>query len=218
MKKGAVCITVDDGKRDNLDNIIPLVNKLNIPLTIFISTEPVNNGVFWWSYVNKYNTVSESKISIEKCKTISNTNRVNIINEIKTKIKLTREAMTKEDVIRISKFSNITIGNHTVNHPITKRCNIEELKYEITEASNVLKSWISDDVNFFAYPNGDFDERETSILEENKIDLAFTTAPKHINSSERINHFQVPRFCVNDSGSFSENICKMTGVWQKIIK
>ena len=218
VKRGAVCITVDDGKKGNLKNIVPFVEKLKIPITIFISTEPVKNGVFWWSYVKAHNNVGSKKISIEYCKSIANDERLKIINKLKENIEIPREAMTKEDVIKISKLRYITIGNHTVNHPITTKCNIDELKDEINGASKDLKTWIDKDIDFFAYPNGDFDQRETAILESSNIKLAFTTIPEHIDVSKPVNYFQIPRFSVNDNGSFYENICKMTGVWQKIIK
>lgn len=218
MKKGAVCLTVDDGFKDNLANIIPVISEHNIPLTIFIATEPVNNGVFWWSYINRHNEINKEIIPIENYKKIPNIIRKNKVDEIKRTIELPREAMSKDDVIKISKLENVTIGNHTVNHPITKSCKINELEYEITEASNELTSWISNEITFFAYPNGDFDGREISILKSNKIKLAFTTSPKYININETINQFQIPRFSVNDNGSFAENVCKMVGVWQKYLK
>jgi poly-beta-1,6-N-acetyl-D-glucosamine N-deacetylase len=218
LKKGAVCITVDDGKKGNLKNIVPFVEKLKIPITIFISTEPVKKGVFWWSYVKAHNNVSSKKISIQNCKSIANDERLKIINKLKENLEIPREAMTKEEVIKISKSTYITIGNHTVNHPIIPSCEIDELEYEISEASNLLKSWISKDINYFAYPNGDFDQREIATLKSNNIKLAFTTIPEHVNVTKPVNYFQIPRFSVNDNGSFYENICKMTGVWQKIIK
>ena len=126
--------------------------------------------------------------------------------------------MTKEDVIEISQIEEVTIGNHTVNHPITTKCDLQELSYEISEASNELNSWIGDDVSFFSYPNGDYDGREETLLRENKMKLAFTTNPNFINLNSAINKFEVPRFSINDNGSFEENICKMVGAWQKIIK
>ncbi len=218
LKSGAVCITVDDGKKGNLENIIPYAEKLNIPVTIFVSTEPVESGAFWWSYVTKNNEISNKKVSLENCKRLSNSKRVDTVNELKKQISLTREAMTKNDVVRISKLENITIGNHTVNHPITKKCKKEELRYEISEASKILKSWISKDIDFFAYPNGDYDGREEAILLDNNIKLAFTTEPKHIDIVKKYNPYQIPRFSVNDDGSFAENICKMVGVWQAYVK
>jgi peptidoglycan/xylan/chitin deacetylase (PgdA/CDA1 family) len=217
-KKGSVCLTVDDGFTNNLENIIPITEKLKIPITIFISTEPVKNGIFWWSYIERNLNIKNKKKTIESCKNMPNIDRINFINKIRLGLNLSREAMSKDDVIRISKLKNVTIGNHTVNHPITKRCEIEDLQYEITEASNELKSWIKKDINYFAYPNGDFDERETTFLIKNNIKLAFTTVPNHISTKNKNNNFQIPRFSVNDNGSFSENICKMVGVWQKLIK
>jgi peptidoglycan/xylan/chitin deacetylase (PgdA/CDA1 family) len=218
VKSGSVCITVDDGKKGNLKNIIPIAEEFKIPITIFISTEPVTNGVFWWSYFSIHNKINNKKLSIEDCKKLTNIDRKYIINKIKKTIVIPREAMKPEDVVRISNLEFVTIGNHTINHPITTSCEIDELEYEITEASKELKSWISKDINYFAYPNGNFDNREIPILSKCGIKLAFTTVPKHINYNETINHFQIPRFCVNDNGSFAENICKMVGVWQKYIK
>ena len=155
---------------------------------------------------------------LENCKKISNIERTHILDSIKSRIKLPREAMKKEDVIRISRLNHVTIGNHTVNHPITIKCDSDELNYEISEASKVLNLWIDDSILYFAYPNGDFDNREIPILKRNKIKMAFTTIPKHIDSSAKIDPFKVPRFSVNDDGSFYENICKMVGVWQPWFK
>ena len=76
INNGAVCITVDDGFKDNLKNIIPIITEHNIPLTIFIATEPVKNGVFWWSYVNKHNEINDKKISVENYKYLTNSDRI----------------------------------------------------------------------------------------------------------------------------------------------
>lgn len=215
-KKGAVCITVDDGKRGNLTNIVPLASRLNIPVTIFVSTDPVKKGVFWWSYVEAHNRINRNKISVEKCKKVRNEEREKIIYEIQKRIFVEREAMTVEDIIKISNNNNITIGNHTVTHPITKNCSISTLQYEISSASNEIEKWIEEPVDFFAYPNGDFDGRESKFLIKNNIKMAFTTVPQHIDVTKSVNFLQIPRFSVNDEGSLQENICKMSGVWQKV--
>src|SRR5690554_2873950 len=51
--KGAVVITVDDGWRTNETNIVEIANKYRIPVTIFVSTEPVEQGAYWWSYAKE---------------------------------------------------------------------------------------------------------------------------------------------------------------------
>jgi len=43
--------------------------------------------------------------------------------------------------------------------------------------------------------------------------LAFTTEPKYIDNKNTINIYQVPRFGVVDNIPFTENLCRMTGIW-----
>ena len=46
--KGAVWLSIDDGWKDNIHNIIPVISEYKIPTTFFIATDPVENqGIFW---------------------------------------------------------------------------------------------------------------------------------------------------------------------------
>ncbi len=50
----AVVITFDDGYVDNLDNAKPLLEKFNIPATVFITTGEVGkNREFWWDELER---------------------------------------------------------------------------------------------------------------------------------------------------------------------
>lgn len=49
LDSDAVVITFDDGYRDNLEYALPILEELEIPATIFISTGTINqNKEFWW--------------------------------------------------------------------------------------------------------------------------------------------------------------------------
>ena len=44
-----VAVTFDDGYRDNLDVAVPVASRLGVPLTVFVTVEPVASGErFWW--------------------------------------------------------------------------------------------------------------------------------------------------------------------------
>lgn len=45
-------ISLDDGRRSNLQ-LIPVIEKYNVPICIFVSTEPLCSGNYWWDYVIK---------------------------------------------------------------------------------------------------------------------------------------------------------------------
>lgn len=214
--EGSVCLTVDDGWRENLSNIIPVINNRYIPICFFISTSPVEEGVFWWSICARAEREGFDKsISIEKFKTIAESERSKRVSEMRQKITLDREAMTKEEVVEISKNIFVTIGSHTVNHACLNQCTDKELTYEVKESKRLLFEWTQKEISYFSYPNGDFKSTESKVLKENGYLLAFTTQQEFVSPND-YDPFYLPRFCINDDGSLEENICKMTGLWQTL--
>lgn len=215
---GSVCLTVDDGWRENLRNIIPVINNRRIPICFFISTSPVGDGVFSWSiWARAEREGFDKSISIKKFKTIAESERSRRVSEIRKKIDLDREAMTKGEVVDISKNIFVTIGSHTVNHACINHCTDQELAYEVRESKRLLSDWIQKEVSYFSYPNGDFKGTESKVLTESGYLLAFTSEEEFVSPNYH-DPFYLPRFCINDGGCLEENICKMTGLWQTLKK
>lgn len=54
VRDNAVCITFDDGYMDNFTNALPILQKLHIPATIFVSTGNINTTEeFWWDELER---------------------------------------------------------------------------------------------------------------------------------------------------------------------
>lgn len=54
LDEDAVCITFDDGYMDNFTNALPILKKLNIPFTVFITTGNINTyEEFWWDELER---------------------------------------------------------------------------------------------------------------------------------------------------------------------
>ena len=214
--KKAVWLSFDDGWKVNIENVIPVLEKYNIPATFFISTKPVEDGYFWWTVAEKYKSLLP--IKFKDLWTISENERriiiKNLVNGKSDEIK--REAMTIEDIRRISKNDLVTIGSHTVHHGITTNCTDVELEYEINNSKRKLESWTGKEVKYFSYPNGYFDGREKEILEKYGFELAATTENKFVSLESEI--YFIPRFAVMSDGFFSENLCHMLGIWQPFIR
>src|SRR5690606_41546453 len=49
--KAGVFLSVDDGWQSNKRNIVEVALKHDVPVTIFVSTEPVEKGAYWWSFI-----------------------------------------------------------------------------------------------------------------------------------------------------------------------
>jgi peptidoglycan/xylan/chitin deacetylase (PgdA/CDA1 family) len=213
--KNAVIVTVDDGWKGNLDNIVKVAVDYKVPVTIFISTEPVQNGVYWWSYVEAGNKRKLTGTPVQFYKELPNDQRVAEVIKIKDKIVLEREAMTLEQVKEIARNKYITIGGHTVNHPILTRCNVEEVRFELSDSKEILENWINKPVYSFAYPNGSYEKREVEILKELNYEIAYTTNSSYLYPSCLKKVLELPRFFVLENISNAEGLCRMLGIWQK---
>lgn len=212
--KGAVLITVDDGWVPNESNVVEVANKYGIPVTIFVATEPIENGGgYWWSYGNEAIRKGLIGQSINDLKRMSNQDRLAVINEIKNKISLNREAMTIDQIQRISQYDLITFGSHTHSHAILTNCTDEEVKEELAHSKEKLSKWMEKEVEFFAYPNGNFSPREIEILKELDYKLGFGNKSNYLTREGLERNFAIPRFGFLEGASFAENICRMVGVW-----
>ncbi len=212
--KKAVVFTIDDGWASNLDNIVPVAEKNSVPVEIFVSTDVVEKGNgYWWSYIKEARKIGLSNESVEFFKTIDNEDRLRIIEETKTKIQLQREALTVEQIKEISKTKFVTISSHTASHPILPMCSNEVSKYEIVHSKEKLESWINKEVTHFAYPNGDYTNREISFLNRFGYTIAFSTEQTFITRQKLENPFCLPRLMLVESSTFEENICRMVGAW-----
>lgn len=215
----AVWITFDDGWKENIDQVIPLIVELNIPVTFFISTDPVeNSGVFWWSYVSKYgNYLPADYNSLKKLQTVDELHRKELIQKLEERFnsRLNREAMSIQDVINISKIPQVTVGCHTVHHVILPNCTEYELEYEVTASKQTLEKWIDKKVTFFSYPDGYYNSHVKDLIQQHGFDLAATTENRFIVKNEDL--FAVPRFWVRGEGFFYEAKCQILGIWSPLM-
>ena len=85
--------------------------------------------------------------------------------------------MTVSNLKEVNQSGLVTIGAHTINHPVLKNENDVTSKYEINESINDLSGILNREIKYFSYPNGipgiDFSERERTYLRESGIQLAF---------------------------------------------
>jgi poly-beta-1,6-N-acetyl-D-glucosamine N-deacetylase len=208
-----VHITIDDGWKDNL-KLVPLIEKYKVFLTLFITTDPIIDGNFWWEYCRFLPNQSFKNLTKEKLKKMPNSDRLNIVSELKKTSNLSRSAMTLEDLVDFSKNPFVTIGSHTVSHPITIMCSDDELETEYSESKALLQKWLNTEVKYFAYPNGDFNSRDIILLQKHNYKMAYAINNEPINLETNL--YKIPRITIDDDKGFYENMAKMFGIWFKL--
>ncbi|PXX97925.1 hypothetical protein DF185_16435 [Marinifilum breve] len=208
-------VSFDDGWKGNL-KLIPVLEKYQIPATFFIPVRPVMSGNFWWEYAAKVVEESREYKSVEELKKLPNDRRMQIIRGAASRYDLKRSCIELSELKRLKDNPLITIGSHTYHHPITIQCSDEELDFEYRESKKTLEEWLSVDINSFSFPNGDYNQRDLSLLKKYNYKMAFTVNPE-LNSNFN-SEFQIPRVSINSHGGKYENIARMLRVWHKFVQ
>ena len=127
--------------------------------------------------------------------------------------------MTLDEILEVEKSELITVGAHTLNHPILKNESDEMCYNEITGSIVELEKLLGHEVRYFAYPNGtpniDFGEREINYLKKNNIAIAVSTEGKLI--SEHDDKLALPRMGLSHgSMPFIKSKLILGANWERI--
>jgi uncharacterized protein involved in exopolysaccharide biosynthesis/Mrp family chromosome partitioning ATPase/peptidoglycan/xylan/chitin deacetylase (PgdA/CDA1 family) len=203
-------ISLDDAFRSNLKEVIPAVVDLDIPITLFVPTDPIERGWYWWSCVER--KARDGGLTVARLKSVPNDERLAYVAAAIRQHKPRREAMTIGELKRIAALRNLTIGSHTVTHPILTQCSDAEVERELVGSKEKLEHWIGKPVVSFAYPNGSFGERELRLVRRAGYVAAFSVEQRHALPSGE-DPLNLPRFALLNDGPCQENICRAVGAW-----
>jgi len=214
---GSVWISFDDGWRGNL-NLLPVIERYGVPVTIFLTTEAVEApGVFWWTCVYDYRSELPDPFcrSVLRIWDLLETERRAIIEPVlrRHRGEYARQALTIDEVQKLSRSPLVSFGSHTVGHPSLPRCDSVQLDDELRVSKKSIEEWTGSPVNVLAYPRNEFDGREKDALRRNGYELAVTVEERPYRPAED-DAYYVPRLVVGDDSFFSANVCKMVGVWR----
>lgn len=209
--KNACHITVDDGDLTFYKNAFPVIKKFNIPVSIYVSplmaTERKN---FWFQEIRGYDPVKLGKIIAREYNhrlnpqvagEIKDFLKTLLIDDISRIIKIYQKEtatpakramnMDESQLIELNNSGLVDIGAHTLNHPCLINEKEEVASYEISQSIDKLSDIINREIKYFVYPNGDYGEREMSILKSKGIKLAFTTERGKLSNHD--NPLKIPR-------------------------
>jgi peptidoglycan/xylan/chitin deacetylase (PgdA/CDA1 family) len=245
MSKGAkfkniAHITVDDGISSFYHTIFPVLKKYQVPATLFVSPKIITQQKNFWFQEDK-NLEKDLMIKIISAELklpenalknmpyhyILKSLKISEIQRILSRYYLESNKkplpylnITLEQLKEIDQSGIVTIGGHTMNHPILANETYEVAKYEIMECLNELEKLLQHPIEYFAYPNGlptlDFGEREMKILKDAKVKLAFSGEFGQL--TVRNNKMSIPRMGFSKGTKNSIRLKILLGKYWLILK
>jgi peptidoglycan/xylan/chitin deacetylase (PgdA/CDA1 family) len=216
----ALCITFDDGYRDNVLNALPVLLKYQVPATFFVTTRYTHGGMMWNDRVIEAirawprDTIEMASYGLEDValgedrhdaalrmlgciKYLPYDEREAVTTELLARSGARPARMMMDDAeIRDLHRAGMEIGGHTVTHPILCALDDQRVRQEIIDNKSQLETILGERIDSFAYPNGrpqtDFAARHIAMLRDSGYVRAVTTAAGTSNAAT--NPWQLPRY------------------------
>jgi len=206
LPRRALIITMDDGHSGNYA-LKDVIAKYKLPLTIFVCSGLVDTcRRFWFLH-------DETRPIVQQLKRVGDADRLAVLamtgfGELAEFGE--RQALSAAELHELKTIADVQ--SHTVLHPILPRCSRERAESEITRSREDLERLLDRDIYAFAYPNGEYTDRELHLVEQAGYKCAVSLDPGF--NSARTPVFCLRRICIPDDAGRHELIVKTSGFWQ----
>jgi len=222
----ALAITFDDGYADNEAVAMPILRRHGLSATFFVATGFLDGGRMWNDTVieairlspltrlDLRGTVAEAlgelpldgvdarraalRQVIGATKYLQPDERLAWVDAVAraSQARLPDDLMMQSAQVQSLQRGGMTIGAHTVNHPILARLDEAAARQEIADSRTRLEALIGERVGLFAYPNGkagtDYLPANVATVRDLGFDAAVATDWGAARTGDDL--FQLPRF------------------------
>lgn len=224
----ALAITFDDGYADNEELAAPILERLGMTATFFVSTGFLGRGCMWNDQVIEAIRGCEAQeidlrsIGLASYPLTSLAARRRAIDAVLTGIKHLEPGrrqsatdaivaaagaepppalMMQAEQVRGLRRLGMEVGAHTVTHPILTRLSTAAAREELSGSKAELEQILGEGVTLFAYPNGVPGQDYATEHTTMARECGFSAAVSTAwgAASMRSDRFQLPRFSPWDS-------------------
>jgi peptidoglycan/xylan/chitin deacetylase (PgdA/CDA1 family) len=199
--RARVALTFDDGMRSNIAVAYPILRRLGLTATFFVCPGLIERGAWLWNHEARARLrtleppalleltawvggPSAVEPFVEWMKTLDIAARRRVEESIRSatpNFKPSREQREQHDLAGWDELMRldprvVTIGSHSMSHPILTSLTAHEMDAELRESQALLETRLERPVTLFCYPNGDLH------------DAALSSARRYYRSAVTVEH------------------------------
>jgi peptidoglycan/xylan/chitin deacetylase (PgdA/CDA1 family) len=213
-----IVLTFDDGLRNNLSVVYPILRELQLPATFFVCPSLIEERAWLWNHEMRcrLQTLPAAALAELRMKLLAPGTSVDGIVEWMKTLRLPRrrqceaqvrqgtadfrptpsqqaafDMMNWDDLLSLDPCL-ITVGSHTLSHPILATLSDQEIERELLDSRHCLEQRLQRTVDFFCYPNGSYDKRVYQAVKR-MYRAAVTTESGAVDGRENFDLHRLPR-------------------------
>jgi len=181
--RARLALTFDDGLRSNVEVAYPILCKLGLSATFFVCPGLVDRGEWLWNHEARQRLLSLERPELEELatllgaptgveafiewmKTLKIAARRRVEEQIRAATANFKPTAAQREEFELATWKEIerldpavvTIGSHTMTHPILTSLSPDETEAETRDSRAVLEKRLGRPVSLFCYPNGDLND------------------------------------------------------------
>ncbi len=194
LPKKAVCITLDDGHRDNYINAFPILKKYGFNATVFIAPDQMGKELWYSRKRRKWERAYDDNDD------------------------LYFEFLYWNQIREMAKYG-ISFQAHTCSHPYLSELSESVVIEELKNSKYILENELNTSFDFLSYPYGDYNDTIIKIAKECGYKAAVTVNWGHVRKNA--DKYTLKRLYVLNNGSvvdFQMNLHHLDGIYDKLSK
>lgn len=217
-KQNEVVLTFDDGLMNNATVVYPLLSRLGMPATFFVCPGLIDSGRWLWTHEARCRlrtlaltqlvdlahslpcAVATEDGIVDWMKTLDLKSREAAEEKIRRGTRGFKASAADREACQLMDWTTldsldpeiITIGSHTLTHPILPTLDDAAIDSEIANSRRLLEQKLNRPVNYFCYPNGSHDLR-TSLAAKRNYKAAVTAENGVVTGTNSADIYGLPR-------------------------
>lgn len=205
LPKKALIITLDDGHIGN-HRLLPLLKQHRIPVTIFLCSGLIDtNRHYWFRF-------EHPQVSVEALKAVPNREKLERLAALgfSPEREFERPQALGRDQLR-EMAGAVDFQGHSHLHPCLPTCGDDEARTEVAGSKRVLEQRFGLRIDAFAYPNGDYSDRDIALVREAGYACAVTMDPGF--NTLQTDVYRLRRIGIDDGDPIAAVCVKASGLW-----